>query len=268
MDNQRLILIIALGFVLFLIWQAWTEEHIARNPPPEPTPNVSTTTALPDIGEAAPGAAVPQIADVPVAATPGESVASQPAASDVQRIRVITDEYIAEIDPVGATLSQAGLIQYPKSLEQKDEPFELLQDTANRLFIVQSGLLADGAAPDHRQVYQSAQNEYRLQDGQDHLEVPFTWSDPSGIKVTKTYIFHRDRYAIDVTHKVENASASNWTARLYQQLQRTPPTQAPSMLGGVYTYTGGVVSTPEKNYEKIDFDDMQEQDLAFARPWA
>ncbi|NIX01940.1 MAG: membrane protein insertase YidC, partial [Phycisphaerae bacterium] len=51
----------------------------------------------------------------------------------------------------------------------------------------------------------------------------------------------------------------------YRQLQRRATSQSVG-LGSIYTYTGGVISTPEKKYEKIDFDDMAEADLSLEVP--
>jgi YidC/Oxa1 family membrane protein insertase len=44
----------------------------------------------------------------------------------------------------------------------------------------------------------------------------------------------------------------------YQQLQRIPPTKDDNSQF-VYTYTGGVLSSPEKRYQKISFEDMTEE---------
>ena len=86
MDNQRLILVIALGFVLFLIWQTWIEEQMAKREAereaaesrtPQVTETVTTTgdnTTSTDTPTATSGT-VPtaKIQDVPTAATPTQA---------------------------------------------------------------------------------------------------------------------------------------------------------------------------------------------------
>ncbi len=263
MENQRLFLIFSLIFVLFLIWQAWVEEQALRNPPPTPVATAPVEGTTP-VGTAAPDGSVPDQAALPgvPTSTPG-IMAPVSALSSVQRIRVITDIFDAEIDTVGGDLRHIGLVTYPETLEQKDQPFVLLDDSRSQLFIAQSGLLsADQPAPNHFAKYSSAQTEYRLPAGEDSLDVVLTWVDETGIKVIKTYTFHRGEFVVDLNHRVENGSDEEWIGSQYRQLQRIPPAQSGGAFGGgVYTYTGGVVSTPEKRYQKVSFDDMAEKDF-------
>jgi YidC/Oxa1 family membrane protein insertase len=122
--------------------------------------------------------------------------------------------------------------------------------------------LNDGPAPNHYAPFVPEQTEYRLADGQDTLEVRLNWSDPSGVKVTKIYTFHRSSFLVELNQRVENGSASDWQGSQYRQFQRTPPKAVSGFFGsGVITYTGAVVSTPEQRYEKISFDDIAKQPL-------
>lgn len=273
-DNQpRFFLIIALALVIFLIWQAWIEEQMAKNaPPPGTQPATTSSNDTPNVADTPPAvgpdpAPGRDLSDVPSVAPSGvvTAAAEQPAASG-DRVRVETDQLIVEIDTQGGSIVYAGLRNYPKSLGQKDNPFVLLNDRGPELFIAQVGLASSSSpAPDHHQKFSAGQSEYRLQTGQDTLEVPLTWTDETGVKVTKTYTFHRDSFVVDVAQQIENGSAEPWQGRQYRQLQRRASNQSMG-LGAVYTYTGGVISTPEKNYEKIDFDDMAESDLSLEVP--
>ncbi|MDX1654921.1 MAG: membrane protein insertase YidC [Candidatus Competibacteraceae bacterium] len=257
MENQRLFLTIALVFVLFLLWQSWFEFQAAKYPPPAtPAETAETATGGADIPQ--PSAAPRQ--DVPTVT--GVQSAAEPALDSAQRVKVVTDLFEAEIDTTGGDLRHVGLLTYPRSVEQQDEPFVLLQDRGADLFIAQSGLLSSsGTAPNHYARYVPEQSEYRLADGQESVEVNLTWEDPeSDLKVIKTYTFYRDRFVINVAHRVINQGSEAWSGSQYRQLQRTPPTQKQSAFG-VYTYTGGVISTPEERYQKIGFDDMAESPL-------
>ena len=256
MDNQRLFLIIALAVVLILIWQAWIEEQaVRRSPPVEPR---SASEAFTSADQT-----VPDQQDVPSVTTAvGDTPGLQPKPGDGRRIKIITDVFEAEIDTVGGDILYVGLPTYPKSVAKKDEPFVLMKNTPAELFIAQSGLLSPNQpAPTHHARYQAEKTEYRLRSGEDQLEVPLIWTDESGLKVVKTYIFRRGDFVIDVEHRVENNTGQPWRGSQYRQLQRTPPTESSLMAMGVYTYTGGVISTPDKNYEKISFDDMRDEAL-------
>ncbi len=70
----------------------------------------------------------------------------------------------------------------------------------------------------------------------------------------------RDSFAFDVTHALENDSGAPWSGSQYRQLQRIPPASDGDSKF-VHTYTGGVISSPEKKYEKVTFDDMAELPL-------
>ncbi len=259
MENQRLFLVIALMFVLFLIWEAWMEEQAALHSPPPPI-----TTTTPGTGPAVSPGDVPNDLtdirqDIPSVAGTGSSAVTT---SGSQRVKVITDVYDVEIGTTGGSLLRVGLRTYPKSLERKNEPFELLKDQGFELFVAQSGLQSSqvDAAPGLDSVYVPDQSEYRLKDGQDSLDVRLTWTNDAGVTVIKTYTFHRGSFVIDVKHDIQNNSGEVWTGRQFRLLRRTPPTESVSALG-VYTYTGGVISTPEEVYEKIDFEDMAKQSL-------
>lgn len=252
MENQRLLLVLALGFVSFLIWEAWIGEHA---PKPAPAPTVA----------AAPAEAGSAPRDVPVApeAPPPPGAARQGSVlPEGTRIHVQTDVYDIELDTTGGDLRHVGLRRYPESVQHKDIPFVLMRDSGGEVFVAQSGLRASsGSAPDHYAVFQADKTDYTLADGQDQLNVQLHWTGPDGVKVTKTYTFHRGSYVIDLTQTVDNTSAEEWRGVAYQQLQRQAPASKGSHIGSTYTYTGGVLSTAEKNYEKLSFDDMTKTPL-------
>ncbi|MDG4557293.1 MAG: membrane protein insertase YidC [Candidatus Contendobacter sp.] len=260
MENQRLLLFAALMFVVFLLWQNWLEFQAMKHPPPTPPP---VATAPPGtLGPTAPATVPGQ--DVPTVAPAATAPPGAQALGGGQRVRVTTDLFEAEIDTVGGDLRRVGLRTYPESVEHRDQPFQLLKDSGADFFIAQSGLVAlnNGPAPNHYAVFVPEQTEYRLADGQDTLEVRLNWTDPSGVKVIKTYTFRRGSFLVELNQRVENGGASDWRGGPYRQFQRTPPKTSNSFFGGgVITYTGAVISTPEQRYEKISFDQIAKQAL-------
>ena len=261
MENQRLLLFAALAFVLFLLWQNWMEFQAKKHPPLAPPVATAPAGGSANSATSIPSASKPG-ADVPIAA-PGIAPGTQPL-SGGKRVHVVTDVFEAEIDTQGGDLRRVGLRTYPESVQQRDHPFQLLKDNGPDIFIAQSGLLAlnDAPAPNHYAQFSVAQDEYRLADGQDTLNVQLNWSDPTGLKVSKTYTFHRGSFLVDLNQQVENGSASDWKGSQYRQFQRTPPQVKHSFFGsGVITYTGAVISTPEQRYEKISFDAIAKQPL-------
>ncbi len=260
MDNQRLILFIALAFVLFLTWEAWQEDYA---PKPAATAAVETTTPVLEPPKDVPFAQQTQ-ADTPAvikADTPEAPTTGMEASSSSQRINVVTDTLDVIIDTRGGDIRQADLLKYPVASDKPDEPFQLLKETFPNLFVAQSGLLSNNNAPDHYAIFESEQSDYQLQPGQDELRVPLVWQDEDGIKVTKTLIFHRGSHVIDIEQKIENNSAELWQGSQYRQLQRSRP-DGSGESAFIYTYTGGVIYSEEEKYEKLEFDDMAENNLS------
>ena len=178
-----------------------------------------------------------------------------------RKVRVTTDVLDVEIDTLGGTIAQVDLLSYPVSNDTPDEPFRLLDDTDPRTyFIAQSGLTGPRSAPNHHSQFESEAQAYELVDGVDFIDVPLRWQSQDGVEVTRTYRFARDNYVVQVRADVANRSDEAWQGALYGQLQRGEPESS----GGIfrtYTYTGGILSGPEKPYEKVDFSDMASQDV-------
>ncbi|MBI3778569.1 MAG: membrane protein insertase YidC [Gammaproteobacteria bacterium] len=249
MDNQRLFLFFALALVLMLIWQAWEQENVR---PPEP----AAVAAKPDSQAAAPG--VPQAPAVP-AAVPAPKAAE--ALSRGGRIQIRTDLVDAVIDTQGGDLRQLALRHYPIAADKPEQPFPLMQDEGNDLFVAQSGLIGlDGQYPNHKTRFTAEAASYSLADDRNELRVPMTFRAPDGVQYIKTYVFHRGSYVVDVEFEVKNASRHEWSGYFYGQFQRTH-TATGGFLNVTPSYVGGAIYTPENKYEKIPLDKMAEKPL-------
>ncbi|QKT03622.1 membrane protein insertase YidC [Ectothiorhodospiraceae bacterium 2226] len=251
MDIQRVLLFIALTFILLLIWQAWYDEQRATAPQPVPTEEAGPPAAG-DVPERPRAEAAPDQDTVP-------TVAARGALPRAERVRVRTDVYDLTIDTVGGDIREVLLLEYPVSPREPDNPYRLMNDTGYWLFVAQNGLLpgAEGVtAPDHYAQFQAEQSQYTLAQGADTLQVPLRW-EGDGVAVTKTYTFRRGSYLVDVDVRVENAGAEPWRGHFYRQLQRTEQVGEDTPWF-IYTYSGGVISTAERRYEKISFSDMRD----------
>jgi len=251
MENQRLLLYFTLFFVCYLLWAEWQMDY---GPKPEATVAETTTPAQQqEVAE------VPEAASTPDEATFVESSKQQQAGR--QRINVITDVLDIEIDTRGGDIRKAVLRQYAKTAENPEEKLVLMSDTETNFFIAQSGLVSVKAdtAPTHNAVYTAEKTDYRLAEGVDEIQVPLQWTGEDGVRVNKIYTFRRNQYVIDLQHVVE-AGSENWSGSQYMQLVRTPPEEDDSN-AFIRTYTGGVVFNDVIKYEKVDFEDIAEQNL-------
>jgi YidC/Oxa1 family membrane protein insertase len=242
MDNQRLILFIALSVIILLLWTKWESAH------QPPAPAAQTVPAAPS----APGA---------TSAQPATAATAKPF-SDAERIRVDTDLVHAVIDTSGGDLRILDLLKYPVSVDKPNVPFQLLNDDGSEVFIAQSGLLTrDGNLPNHKTVYKAEATHYELAPGQEQLEVRLDWSGPNGVRVTKIYTFHRNEYRVGISYEITNGGRKAQDVYQYAQWLRHHVEEKRG-LTSLPSYTGGVIYTEDKKYEKIDFSHMAEHPLA------
>ena len=247
MDNIRLILVILLSFISLLLWEAWQRDYV--NPP------ASTETA------AAPATAADAPPSPPAAtpAMPQTNPASvTPLPASTKPVIVETDMFHVEINPVGAVLGKLSLKHYPVSIDKDAALFALLANDDTRVMIAQSGLKSSSASPDHYAQYSAAAERYTLADGADSMNVELTWRSPEGVEVIRRFVFKRGSYEIAQQFEVRNQSSTVWKAHPYDQLQRV---QLPTSRSVTPTFTGAAISSPEKKYEKFDFDDLADEPI-------
>jgi YidC/Oxa1 family membrane protein insertase len=277
MTSPRNLLLIALLFISYLLWMQWQEDYHA----PHAQATAQTTPAAAATDAAAPSVDVGS-ADVPSAATNAATAAPvEPAAgvqppSSVAHVVVTTDLLRVEIDPQGGNVVVADLLAYPQQPKDFAHPVRLFDDRDATFFQAQSGLVsAGGAAPDHKALFQAAQNAYTLADGADTLEVPLSWTDASGLNVRKVFVFTRASYLIEQRQEITNQSAASWTGNAYHQLQRVPPIVDTAGIKGYsnterYSFAGAAWYSKEEKFQKLAFAKFAEDPLAksFAGGWA
>jgi YidC/Oxa1 family membrane protein insertase len=251
MENQRTLLYITLFFFIFLLWQAWQQDY-----GPQPVVDAAGTSAQQTEGQAE------RAADVPEAAMPAE-MAATPTDAERRIVHVITDVLDLEIDTRGGDVRRLDLRKYPQSPEAKDQPYRLLAQQSDYTHIAQSGIISSqSSAPDNasqHDVYEVAQTQYKLAEGDDELNVVMHWQK-DGVKVEKIFTFKRDSYVIDVTHRVY-AQDQPWFGQQYRQLKRTETDSSTSTKSAfIHTYTGGILYNESVKYKKISFSDMADKD--------
>ncbi|PIE25168.1 MAG: membrane protein insertase YidC [Neptuniibacter caesariensis] len=259
MDVQRIILIGALCLISYMLVLQWNQDYGQQPEAQQATTSVSAydkkpvATDLPEANDSA------QTGDVP---------GTEQQATQAQLITVKTDVLDVTIDTKGGDIIQAALPQYKASLGS-DLPFVLLEQNTNRTYVSQSGLVGkDGpdASPEGRPTYAVTQNEYTLGD-QDTFSVDLTFTDKQGVQITKRYTFAKGSYEIHLDFIVNNQTQQQWSGNLFGQIKRDrseDPTQSTDM--GMQSYLGGVFSTAEDPYEKVDFDDMDDGQFKKSSP--
>ncbi len=246
MENLRFILVISLVLVGSMIWQAWESDYSS----------VPAPVSVADQNAAAP---LPVPVSPPPAALDAGTINGSMGTGTEPPILVETDVLQLEINPRGAGIQRLALPGYPLNLSHPETPLVILDASAPEAYVIQGGLVGSGSGPSHKDLFAAPADKFRLATGQQELVVPLHWQDGE-LSVTKEYRFVRGSYAIQVRYRMENRSATTWTGRSYTQIQRAKPDK--QGWRPIYTYIGAVLSSPEKRYEKVSFDQLLKQKIA------
>ncbi|MEQ5128104.1 membrane protein insertase YidC [Providencia zhijiangensis] len=249
MDSQRNLLLIALLFVSFLVWQAWESDKVAQE------------TKAVQVSQ--------QKTDMPSSASnDGQAVTGS---EQGKLIAVKTDVLDIRINTRGGDIDEADLLAYPATLNSPN-PFRLLETTPGFVYQAQSGLIGphgpDNPANNNgqRPLYTSEAASFELKDGQDELRIPMSFTDNNGVVYQKTYILKRGKYTVDVEYNIQNPTAQPLTLAFFGQLKQTIALPEQRDTGSsnfaLHTYRGAAYSSDENNYKKYSFSDIEDKNLS------
>ncbi|HVX04052.1 MAG TPA: membrane protein insertase YidC [Rhodanobacteraceae bacterium] len=269
MINQtRTLLVVALFFVAYLLWQAWQHDYPSVPPPASPASAQAVAVA----------SAVPEAASIPTAASSTATAASLGTAAPAGNagaaptpkqdlVTVSNDVLKLTIDPRGGTIVGAALLGYPQQVRRGSPPVQLLDDATANYYVAQDGLVGAGgsAAPSHLAEFRPEATTYALGPGQKQVVVTLTWADPaSGIGVVKRYTLTRGSYVIELSQQVDNRGSKTWQGSAYEQLDRIEPPPPPKHLlefynPDSYAFTGAAWYSDK--YNKLKFADFEKDPL-------
>ncbi len=264
-DIRRTILWVIFGFSMVLLWDQWqlfNGNKATFFPAPAPVASSPAAASAPtaSVPTGAPGSsAVPAPVSLPgaVAAAPGAVPASTPSATK-QRLVVSTDVLSLTFDTEGGSLIGSAFPRL-KDVDGKTDGFVLLDESAARVYVAQSGLIAGaggGSFPTHKTLMTAVPGERQLKDGQDSLEVKFESAEVGGVKLVKTYTLKRGAYDIAVRHDIVNTGTAPVSPQLYMQLVRDG-NKLPGESAFYSTFTGPALYTEAKKYQKVEFSDIE-----------
>jgi YidC/Oxa1 family membrane protein insertase len=267
-DIRRTILWVIFGFAMVMLWDKW-QIHNGQKPTffPGPTSTSTTATAPQSPASAAPGAAagasaVP--APTPVAAAPGVPPAGAPATAAAQRERILvtTDMLRLTFDSEGGSLVRSEFLKHT-DLADKNARFVLLDESAGRVYLAQTGLIGGTGYPTHKTVM-SFSGDKTLKDGSNELVIKFESPEVGGVKLVKSYLLQRGSYVVTVKHEVVNTGSAPVSPQLYLQLVRDG--NKPAGESAFYsTFTGPVAYTEAKKYQKVEFSDIEKNKAEYEK---
>ena len=261
MEALRTLIIAALVFVGFLLWQAWQETYVIAQPETTQTSEhtQNNTSSVPNIPS------LPTQNEFEPATNPVNT--PSPTKQDKNRwIHVTTDVLTASIDTLGGSIVHLTMLDYHQTLENK-EPLVLFNTLPGQFYVAESGLVGDmgpdvpGIANVREQKiaqYTSAQNSYTLNDGENELTVILNWKGANGLIAEKKYVFHRGQYLINLEQRLQNQTQQPWVGSPFMQFKRDEVAQTGAGLFAFPSYFGAAISSEDKRYEKITFDELNE----------
>ncbi len=268
-DIRRTILWVIFGFSLVLLWDQWQiynghkatffpapvkQAASSAAPASAASPATSANSGVPASSASATSAGVPAST---VAATPGAAAPAVSAAPVVphESVQVSTDVLRLTFDSDGGSLVQSEFLKHADA-DDKKKPLVLLERSATRNYVAQSGLIGSAALPNHATGMVVVPGERSLKDGSNELVVKFESPEVGGVKLIKTYTLKRGSYVIGVRHEVVNTGAAPVAPELYLQLVRDG-NKLPGESSFYSTFTGPAVYTSAHKYQKVEFKDIQ-----------
>jgi YidC/Oxa1 family membrane protein insertase len=274
-----MLLWVALAAILYLNYEAWMRDYPAlreRDTVSQSAPGTAATLgdSVPQAASSAPPPVTPATAPTAAATTvptaepftaPPASATPAPDDSPSQPLHVTTDVLDMVINLKGGELDQADLLQYPLRKDTPNIPVRLLsREPPASLYLLQTGLTGgDGeAAPTHLATLSSAEKTFALTAGAKELKVPLTWTDGQGLTVTKTFVFTRGLYSIDLIYDVQNTGAAPRKLASYSQILRHWEHASRSYFDvETYSFKGPAVYDGSKSH---DLDVENETDSKFS----
>ena len=241
MDSRRGLLVIALLFMSFIVYQQWQLDY--HTPKPVVTEQAKTAVSA-----------------VPSSANSNANAVVNETQTKGNVITLENDVFRLQINTVGGDVVGSELLKYDAELDSKT-PFVLLQNTPQHTYVAQSGLIGkDGIdTKSGRAVYQVEGSSFKLAEGQNELVVPFTFQR-DGVTYRKVFVLKRGQYDVAVNYEINNQSDKAIEVEPYGQLRHSLVDSSGSV--AMPTYTGGAYSSSETNYKKYSFSDMENANLS------
>ena len=241
MHSRRGLLVIALLFMSFIVYQQWQLDY--HTPKPVVTEQAKTA-----------------VSDVPSSANSNANAVVNETQTKGNVITLENDVFRLQINTVGGDVVGSELLKYDAELDSKT-PFVLLQNTPQHTYVAQSGLIGkDGIdTKSGRAVYQVEGSSFKLAEGQNELVVPFTFQR-DGVTYRKVFVLKRGQYDVAVNYEINNQSDKAIEVEPYGQLRHSLVDSSGSV--AMPTYTGGAYSSSETNYKKYSFSDMENANLS------
>lgn len=255
--KKRTMLILVLIISLFMLWDNWQvyngkpslifsyrnsdekkEEAKTAGPAGLPVESSNQTVAAHD-------------AKAKAKAEEAEKQAAAKKAADV--VTVKTDVFQLAVNANGGVFQNLELLKYRDNEDKKD--MVLFENNPPKVYLAQTGLTG-GKYPNHATHFNIHPGNFTMAEGQDEVKVVMD-ATQNGVRLVKTFTFHRGSYVVDVDQQVTNLGGEPINTKLYLQLLRDS-SRPEGQSRFVSTFTGPAVYSSEEKFQKLKFDNITE----------
>jgi YidC/Oxa1 family membrane protein insertase len=275
MQSQRAILWVVFSMSLLFLWDAWQKSQgkpsILSGGTPTAGAPANTSSKPGEAPAAKADASIPPASPAVPGSVPATAAGSVPAGAAVpqaaiapagQMLVLANDVLKLSIDSNGAQVKKAELLAH-KDLDKKDANVMLLDARAGYTYMAQSGFIgapAQAGVPDDQQAnFPTHRSAFSVLEGpkqEGDATVLKLQAEGAGLKVLRTYSLARGSYVLQVKDDVTNTGAQALKPTLYMQLVRDS-NKPPGESQFYSTFTGPVVYSEAKKFEKVDFSDIE-----------
>ena len=270
-EIQRIVLLICLAATGYLLILAWNEDMqdtiVAEYYASEPDV-IASSSASDYVANDVPINVQPQqeSGDIPALPSPefGRERTVEMETNRGRLITVTTPSLKVWIDREGGDVVRVLLPKFPVQIDRPDVPFVLLDQSQQRTYIAQSGLIgADGTdRSGERPLYVTNKTDFKIDQGETEVVLS---ANVAGNRVEKIFRFRADDYLVDVEYRVTNNKPGPFVAGMFTQIKRDsqPPSLDESIPLAPQPFYGGATTTAENRYEKVAFDDLEAGPISF-----
>jgi|TARA_B110000971_G_scaffold213172_1_gene243657 YidC/Oxa1 family membrane protein insertase len=280
-EIQRIVLLIGLAATSYLLILAWNEDMQADRSPisyseaplvsDQQTNAIDTSAIRPSIvDQRQSDSDIPDISllssdELPTSLATNDAFSEVQAQTPESRLVVVTTPKLKVwIDLLGGDIVRVQLPKYPVALDLQDTPFLLLEQNQNQTYIAQSGLIGPNGVDKNgqRPKYSTSVRELNMDDSDGQTDLVLsTLAD--GVTVEKVFSFTADKYLLSVSYRLTNTSDDAFTAGMFTQIKRDRKAVLAddSFSLAPDPYLGGAITTLETPYQKVEFDDLDEDAL-------
>ncbi|MFB0996724.1 MAG: membrane protein insertase YidC [Porticoccaceae bacterium] len=266
MDWQRTILIAGMGLVAWMLviqWNQFQGQDLVVQPSYSETQSNygSELESVAGITSPQNSEELPQLESMP------QSSASLDLAQPSSNRNLITaknDVIEIVIDPLGGDIVSGLLLKhFDKKPEDGGQPFPILQNSRDNIYIARSGLIGPSGTDtaEGRPKFSFANSNYILSDAEDTLNIDLALND-GGVRIVKRFTLNRSSYDIGVQYIINNGSSADWNGTFYGQIKRDSKPPVTDISGfSMQPFLGAAIRQPEKNYAKFDFSDIEDESI-------